>query len=813
MKWLAIPLLFLCGCTENSADSAYHKSRTFFDHGDLKSAMAQADIGFRKEPSWRFRLLRAEILLSKGDAQSAIETLRAAEPESDETRARLAMHRGQAKYLLSDYAGAEADFNRAWEIARTLKQPVLDAQIELRRGALLIRQNQPALAEESFRNVLKTAAALDDLHLQVAAMGNLGVLFLSTYRYDEAIYWLNRARDGSEKLGLADSVARALGNLGWCYHRLGEEERALEHMQEAEERFHASGNRYEEQAWTGNIGDVLLDENDFARATKQFKSALEMEGDSQEQYWRGTWLSNLANASIGAGDFDAAERYNDEALRIKQNLGKGYDFQARVNRARIFAGRGDVAGAEKLYRGLLSEKSADPASNLDAESGLAELLVNQGDTPRADFQFRSALTLIERQQSSLEREEYKLSYFSGLIRFYQDYVDFLVSSGQTVKALEVAESSRARVLDEKLHSKAQAREVSAAGLQQIAKTTNSVLLSYWLAPKRSFVWVVTPTGVTWHELPAEKKINALVEAYASLVENLRDPLDSESPAGRELAQILLEPVHELLQDHTRIILVPDRALHSLNFETLPDPDQPSRYLIERATISIAPSLGVVAGVDGTIGTENSILLIGDPEPAVEEYQRLPYASKEMTLIEQKFAATSGGRVPGRSVVLEGARAYPAAYRDNDPSKFSFIHFAAHAAANRESPLDSALILSRHDSGYTLSARDVMNVPLHAELVTLSACRSAGARAYSGEGPVGLSWAFLRAGARNVVAGLWDVNDLSTASLMADFYGRLTAGAAPADALRKAKLALAHSTGAYRKPFYWGPFQLYTGSAK
>jgi CHAT domain-containing protein len=164
-------------------------------------------------------------------------------------------------------------------------------------------------------------------------------------------------------------------------------------------------------------------------------------------------------------------------------------------------------------------------------------------------------------------------------------------------------------------------------------------------------------------------------------------------------------------------------------------------------------------------------------------------------------------------VLEGARAYPAAYRDNDPSKFSFIHFAAHAAANRESPLDSALILSRHDSGYTLSARDVMNVPLNAELVTLSACRSAGARAYSGEGPVGLSWAFLRAGARNVVAGLWDVNDLSTASLMADFYGRLTAGAAPADALRKAKLALAHSTGVYRKPFYWGPFQLYTGSAK
>ena len=267
-------------------------------------------------------------------------------------------------------------------------------------------------------------------------------------------------------------------------------------------------------------------------------------------------------------------------------------------------------------------------------------------------------------------------------------------------------------------------------------------------------------------------------------------------------------------------MVPDRVLHSLNFETLPDPGQPSQYLIESATISIAPSLGLLTNTGAHAAyAGDSILLIGDPEPAVEEYQRLPYAAKEIALIEQSFAAGDSGPpasrsgVPLRSVVIQGAHAYPAAYRDADPARFAFIHFAAHATTNRESPLDSALILSRHESGYALSARDVMNVPLHADLVTLSACSSAGARTYSGEGSVGLSWAFLRAGARNVVAGLWDVNDMSTASLMADFYSRLTRGAAPTDALREAKLRLVHSSGAYRKPFYWGPFQLYTGAVK
>ena len=68
----------------------------------------------------------------------------------------------------------------------------------------------------------------------------------------------------------------------------------------------------------------------------------------------------------------------------------------------------------------------------------------------------------------------------------------------------------------------------------------------------------------------------------------------------------------------------------------------------------------------------------------------------------------------------------------------------------------------------------------------------GAKTYSGEGLVGLSWAFLRAGARSVIAGLWDVSDMSTANLMADFYTQLAHHATPAEALRKAKLDLLRS---------------------
>jgi CHAT domain-containing protein len=100
------------------------------------------------------------------------------------------------------------------------------------------------------------------------------------------------------------------------------------------------------------------------------------------------------------------------------------------------------------------------------------------------------------------------------------------------------------------------------------------------------------------------------------------------------------------------------------------------------------------------------------------------------------------------------------------------------------------------------------VPLHADLITISACHSAGAKIFAGEGLVEFSWAFLKSGARNVSAGLWDVNDRSTAEMMADLYKELGRGARPAEALRSAQLAMVRSKTVFRKPYYWGPFEVF-----
>jgi len=219
-------------------------------------------------------------------------------------------------------------------------------------------------------------------------------------------------------------------------------------------------------------------------------------------------------------------------------------------------------------------------------------------------------------------------------------------------------------------------------------------------------------------------------------------------------------------------------------------------------------------------------VIGNSVAPNDQYPELPKAAAQMESVARHFPAAE-------QRIITREQATPAAYLASSPERFSYIHFVAHGTASRLSPLDSAIVLSKigpsetalskialsqtapakgnaENDSFKLYARDIIRHPLRAELVTISSCSGAGERAYSGEGLVGLAWAFLRAGAHNVVAALWEATDASTEQLMDKFYDELDKGAGPDAALRTAKLSLLRG-GGFHNPFYWAPFQLYAGS--
>jgi CHAT domain-containing protein len=141
--------------------------------------------------------------------------------------------------------------------------------------------------------------------------------------------------------------------------------------------------------------------------------------------------------------------------------------------------------------------------------------------------------------------------------------------------------------------------------------------------------------------------------------------------------------------------------------------------------------------------------------------------------------------------------------------YRFLHFATHGFVNEANPAFSGIFLSQQEDEQEdciLFASEIYGLELNTDLVTLSACETGLGRYAQGEGIVGLTRAFLYAGADNLLVSQWQVDDRSTSKLMIDFYQEMFDGATKTHALRKAKLNLINSDE-HSSPYFWAPFVL------
>ncbi|MGH9662073.1 MAG: CHAT domain-containing protein, partial [Bryobacteraceae bacterium] len=397
----------------------------------------------------------------------------------------------------------------------------------------------------------------------------------------------------------------------------------------------------------------------------------------------------------------------------------------------------------------------DPAVLWEAQAHRARLLTSiPGREAGAEAAFRDALATIDVEWTRLGGDEHRIGFLSPLMRFHTDYVDFLVARNQSERAAQFIDESRARVLARKLDRPTPARPAPGA-----------VVLSYWLGTTKSYLWIRGARGFAQAILPPRSVIEDLVNRYSREILDTGDPLDRDSAAGRELYRALVAPAEAHIPLGARVLIIPDGSLHALNFETLLVDGPPLHYWIEDAAVAVAPSMRVLDPAP-PLPAHDRALFIGDPAFADPRFPPLPALKEEAGIVRRHFPR-------GDSYTRE--QAIPAAYRQASSGAHSVVHFAAHATANVESPLDSAVILSRSGDQYKLYARDVMGFPLAARVVTISACYSAGSKAFRGEGLMGFAWAFLQAGARNVVAGIWEADDGFAPRLMDRFYHRLAAG--------------------------------------
>jgi CHAT domain-containing protein len=794
--------------TDRQLQDLFHSARQSMWQGRLAEARTLADRGValtRTRPdsqwSWRLRLLLCEILLNQLDIDQASPLLAEsipANPAFDEFRARQKYLHGKAQVAGGKLPAALASLQAVAVLAPASAEVQLDAKIL--EGQVRLRMGQWNEAETTLDAVLKQTEKTDR-HRHALALNNLGMGRLIRSRYDEAVLRFEQVLSSSELERMA-VYGTALYNAGICYSRLGEFDRALAMQRRAAEFHERNGPSRQLVEALGSLGTTYGLSGQHREALPFFQRALNAATTANLTADAALWAGNLATAHANLGNWNEAERFNEQAHRLGSTARSVKPVHFTLNAAEIASGRGNLAEAQKLYQEALAQSDGTAAVTWSAHAGLARAAMAARQPDLAFPHFEAALDTIERTRSNLLRTEFKLSFLTQLIEFYQAYVDALLDEGRIDRALEIVESSRGRVLAER-HGVQTTHTVSAKTLRSLSQRTGTVLLSYWLAPNRSSLWIVDADGIRHVPLPPSKAIEDLVRQHQLMIHNsLANPLASVETPGDRLYELLIAPIASRIKPGSRVVIVPDGVLHRTNFETLPVAGERKHYWIEDAEIQIAPSLAMLTADREPDQPPGSILLIGDAISSDLEFPALRYASAEMANISRHFP-------PAAVTAHQKDRAVPGAYRNAQLDRYAMIHFTAHALANPQSPLDSAIMLSGAKQGFKLYARDIADHPLSAQLVTVSACRSAGERAYSGEGLVGFSWAFLRAGARRVIAGLWDVDDRSTADLMDQVYARIAAGAKPPQALREAKLAMLRGGSTYAKPYYWGPFEVFT----
>ena len=736
-------------------------------------------------------------------------------PSSNWSRIEILAIEGVANASLHRFSEAEKKLLLAAQLCQ-VNSELTCGDVLRARGVLAVQLGQIEIAKGFFWDSLQFARTHKDPFLEETALLNLGLTSLRDEHFDEAIDWTDAAYKAATNLGANGEAQAALGNLGWAYYNLGDFERSLDFSLEAEKRSILAGETIDQLYWMTNVGYVYAKIGDFARAKASYLKALDLATRIKGREGIYNALRALALVCVERGEVEEARKYSEEALKIaRADNNRLNELYPLLVEGLVATSVGDEENAELWLREVEQDQSGNGSLKWRAEHGLALLYDKKNRPGDADSEYRIALATFEHARSSLQRNDSKLPFSGNAAPIYDDYIHFLVAQGKPERALRWADYNRARTLSEGLgllsdaHAKGKSRQDHADAplldARAIARRAGGTLLFYWLGEKQSYLWAITSKKIRLFTLPPRSDIEAAARHYRIMITGPQDALQS-GEEGRALYRMLVAPAQPLLGKDAKVFIVPDGSLNGLNFETLVVPTANPHFWIEDVNVVNSSSLRVLAAsLAGRKTKSRRLLLLGDSVSAGRDYPELPKAAEQMTSVARHFPAA-------QQSVYRRDLATPAAYLRNHPEQYSFIHFVAHGTSSRLSPLDSAIVLSKEagdPDSFKLYARDIIQHRLHADLVTISACYGSGEREYSGEGLVGLAWAFLRAGSRDVIAALWEVTDASTDQLMDRFYEELTNGAAPEVALRRAKLALLRGT-AFHDPFYWAPFQLYEG---
>lgn len=655
-----------------------------------------------------------------------------------------------------------------------------------------------------------------------------------------------------EELGHRSTQGHVWIGLGRLALRAGNWRSALEYFATARELFEELEDSRGRAIVLHGLGVARALGGEAAQAFADHHQALELATQQGDPVARSANLLRLARLEQERGDLDAAIGAIEEAVRSVEELRRHTDrLDLRVsffaNRQEYYDAWVDVLMALDHERpGAGFRETAFTASERSRARGLLDqltpILSNSRAVPDNLRSRREDLhRQIEREAArSFEATEKPSDLASGLRqqrirRLLDAYRSLTNEPFPTSWELPFEPPSVAQIRRDFLDSE-------------------TALLHYHPGTEKSWAFLLTRDQLISAELPPASALEDLALGAHRLFSSSHRQLARHAVASqqRRAGKILLAPLTERPSAIRRLLISSIGALQYVPFGALELPGANGDLLLEHFELVYIPSVAVLQRLKDRnrsgLSSPGVLAVLADPvfdisdprlRSAIEEPSTIPPAGEGASvsrgapdpsgLLSQQWGFDGGPpRLPAtgqeaRSIldmVPPGLPTFRAlgfeANRDlvtrGDLRGFRILHFATHSLIHDSYPELSGLILSRLDpEGRTrdgfLGMPEVASLDLEPELVVLSACRTAIGPRIRGEGLVGLTHGFFRAGARSVLVSLWDVSDKPTAELMRRFYHALLIDRhSPIEALRQAQLQLLQHPD-YGIPSFWAGFVL------
>ncbi len=738
----------------------------------------------------------------------------------------------------------------SWQRARSLYQSISNPRGE---GIVLKNLGAAYLILGNYRQAIAHLQAFltlpnlpDNRFSQGQVLGNLGIAYKATGFFPQAIEAHQQALAIMRELGNRQAEGQILANLGNTYERLGNYEEAIAIYQESLTLTQALHDRQGEAIALGNLGAIYASLGESEQAIAHYEQSLAISDAIGDRQGQGYALNNLGLVYHTRGEVERAIDYYQQSLAIAKALSElPLQGEILVNLGTAREDLGEITAAIAAHQESLAIARTLGNPHLEglALNNLGHALKTAGKLPEAEQQLREAVMLLESLRPGLPDSD-AISIFDTQVLTYNLLQQILIAQNKVEAALEIAERGRARAFVELLVQRlsptateqaiAQAQPPTIADIKRIAREQQATLVEYSLVPERDFrvrgkqrgkaselfIWVVRPTGEV-----AFRQVNLKAEEIGADFDDLihksrivKGPRVRQGEAARaQMYQQLVAPIAAFLPTNPeeRVIFIPQDLLLLLPFPALPDAS--GQYLIEKHAILTAPAIQLLdlthqqrQRLDARYPESvkgNKALIVGNPtmptlkfEDVVEQLAPLPEAEREAEAIAHLLNAEA----------VTGNRATEAAIVQQLPQA-RLVHLATHGLLSEIQdfgiPGAIALAPSPGDDGF-LTAGEIFNLRLNAELVVLSACDT-GRGTITGDGVVGLSRSLIAAGVPSVVVSLWAIPDAPTSLLMTEFYRHLQHNPDKAQALRQAMLATMEQ---YPQPYNWGAFTL-IGEAK